>query len=151
MELFRIALAKYSDSLLASGRAARWNSKGKQVIYCAENRSLACLENLVHRSGIALLQDFRTLTIAIPNDVAIEELDQTKLPENWRSSLDFNYSQRIGDTWLARQQALLLKVPSVIIPEEFNYVINMQHADFKHVSILKNEPFLFDPRVALQR
>jgi len=149
MEIFRITLARYSHSLEASGRAGRWNSKGRQVIYAAESRSLACLENLVHRSGAALSQDFRTIVINIPAKTRIETLQIADLPENWRNLMDHAPCQMLGDKWLARQETLLLRVPSVIIPEEFNYLLNPLHPDFSKVSIARNEPFLFDPRVAV--
>lgn len=150
MEIFRITLARYSDNLVASGRAARWNSKGRQVIYAAESRSLACLENLVHRSGLALQQDFRTLVISVPDSCVPETVPLTGLPDGWRSLMDLSPCQRIGDAWVSGQRSLLLRVPSVIIPEEFNYVVNMQHPDFRKVRIVRREAFLFDPRVAVR-
>lgn len=150
MEIYRITLAKYADSLVASGRAARWNSKGRSVIYAAESRSLACLENLVHRSGLALQQDFRTLVISIPSNCEVETVTVSDLAPDWRSFIDLSHCQRIGDAWLSDQHSLLLCVPSVIIPEEFNYVLNTQHPEFKHVRIARMESFLFDPRVAVR-
>jgi RES domain-containing protein len=150
MEIYRITLAKYADSLIASGRAARWNSKGRQVIYAAESRSLACLENLVHRSGLALQQDFRTLVISVPDSCVTEVVHLNGLPDDWRSLMDLSPCQRIGDSWLSEQRSLLLRVPSVIIPEEYNYVLNTQHPEFKNVRIERMEPFLFDPRVAVR-
>lgn len=149
MEIYRITLARYADSLVASGRAARWNSKGRQVIYAAGNRSLTCLENLVHRSGLALQQDFRALVISIPSNSKIETVSVSDLPIGWRSLMDLSPCQKIGDAWANEQRSLLLRVPSVIIPEEFNYVLNTQHPDFKHVRIARMEPFLFDPRVSV--
>jgi len=150
MEIYRITLAKYADSLVASGRAARWNSKGRHVIYAAESRSLACLENLVHRSGLALQQDFRTLVISIPSNGKVETVSISDLPPDWRSLLNLSPCQQIGDAWLSEQRSLLLRVPSVIIPEEYNYVLNTQHPEFKNVRIERMEPFLFDPRVSVK-
>ncbi|MCF8258448.1 MAG: RES family NAD+ phosphorylase [Flavobacteriales bacterium] len=145
MEIYRITLARYSESLSASGRAARWNSKGRQVVYAAQSRSLACLENLVHRSGLALQQDFRTVVIKVPDAGHVKVLSDGELPDNWKSFMNLASCQSLGDDWLSKQESLLLRVPSVIIPQEFNYLLNPQHPDFERALIEAVEPFLFDP------
>jgi len=147
MEVFRITLARYSDSLVASGRPARWNSKGRSAIYAAETRSLACLENLVHRSGAGLDEDFRVMVISWPSSVRTETVDRRSLPENWRGLADLSPCQRIGDEWLSSLRTAILRVPSVIIPEEWNVVINPLHPDFTKVKVKDVQPFIFDPRV----
>lgn len=147
MEVFRITLARYSDSLVASGRPARWNSKGRAAIYAAESRSLACLENLVHRSGAGLDEDFRVMVISWPSSLRAESVDKGSLPTDWRSLADLSPCQRIGDEWLSSQRTVILRVPSVIIPDEWNVVINPLHPDFRKVKVKDVQPFMFDPRV----
>jgi RES domain-containing protein len=147
MEVYRITLARYSGALVASGRAARWNSKGSQVIYSAETRSLACLENLVHRSGAGLDDDFRVIVISWPSSLTMETVSAEVLPENWRSLEDLRACQRIGDEWLTSMRTAVLRVPSVIIPEEWNVLINPLHPDFKKIRIKEVQPFMFDPRM----
>lgn len=146
MEVYRITLARYSDALMTSGRAARWNSKGRQAIYAAETRSLACLENLVHRSSAGLNEDFRVMVISWSSSVKIESVRKESLSEYWRSLEDLRTCQLIGDEWLSSMRAAVLRVPSVIIPEEYNVVINPLHSDFKKFKIKEVQPFLFDPR-----
>ncbi|AHJ97741.1 RES domain protein [Hymenobacter swuensis DY53] len=86
MLVYRICLAKYADDLFASGYRARWNFKDQFVIYTAATRALACLENVVHRSGEGLTDQFRVLVIEVPDDVLIEEITPTQLPVNWEKA-----------------------------------------------------------------
>src|SRR3954466_11561885 len=101
MNVFRITLQKYSHSLIASGNPARWNSKDVKMIYTASSRALACLENLVHRSGLGLNGLFQTMVIDIPGGVAITPLDPAKLVSNWQLFAHYPQTQAIGDAWIA--------------------------------------------------
>jgi len=148
MDVFRIALARYATGLVSSGRPARWNSKDMRAIYAAGSRSLACLESLAHRRGTEGSEDYRVIVIEVPDELAIEELHPSDLPADWRSLIDLRPCQRIGDAWLGAQRTTLLRVPSVIIPEEHNYVINPQHPDFKALRVREVLPFPFDRRLA---
>lgn len=149
MEVYRISLSKWSHSLRASGRAARWNSEGREVIYAAASRSLACLENIVHRNSTELIDRFRVMVFYIPDHLKAESVYLSQLPEGWHSSDESACweCRRIGDNWLKQKTAPLLKVPSSIIKNEFNYLLNPFHSDFEHIKLIANEPFLFDPRL----
>ena len=70
MLVYRIVLAKYANKLVASGRAARWNPNEVDMVCTASSRSLACLENVVHRNQVGLSQLFSVLTIEFPNSLA---------------------------------------------------------------------------------
>ncbi len=146
MIVFRITLAQYSNSLIASGKSARWNSNGTFVIYASSSRALACLENLVHRSGEGLNHLFKTLIIEIPDHLMKEECPLHTLPNNWSSFKGQLHTKFIGDGWVKSNRAPVLKVPSAIIKEEFNYLINPAHIDFGKIKILAVEDFLFDNR-----
>ncbi|WP_231635068.1 RES family NAD+ phosphorylase [Pedobacter sp. PACM 27299] len=78
-------MSNYAGSLVASGRAARWNPNDVSMIYTAESRSLACLENVVHRSQFGLNSAFQVMTIEIPDDLPIASIPLKSLPENWFS------------------------------------------------------------------
>jgi len=149
MELYRITHARWSDTLIASGRAARWNSNNIFVIYSSFTRSLACLENLVHYSGIDLSASFSIVIIDVPDDVSIKELKLSSLPADWhRSDPDaYNYCRKFGDEWVIKNESLLMKVPSAIIKDEFNCLINTAHPDFSRIRRKAAEPFFFDPRI----
>jgi len=147
---YRICLAQYSTALVASGRAGRWNIKGRAVIYASESRSLACLENLAHRSGPGPSGEFRVLVLEVPDELHISTVHLTDLSIGWRSLTDLRECQRIGEDWILKGESAFLRVPSVIIPEENNVVINTMHPDFRSVKVREVLPFLFDPRMESQ-
>lgn len=147
MLVFRIALAKYANSLISSGRAARWNPNETDMIYTACSRSLACLENVVHRNQIGLNQAFKVMTIEIPDDISIISLDVRKLPANWTEFQSMPSTQALGSDWINTNKSAVLKVPSAIINAEYNYLLNPLHVDFKSIKLLKSETFIFDRRI----
>lgn len=149
MELFRITHRKWADSLSGSGRAGRWNSNQINVIYTSSSRSLSCLENVVHRKGIELQVMFSIMNIYVPDEASTENLLIHELPDNWNKADDTYYKmcQPFGDRWMSKNQSLLYKVPSAIVKNEFNFLINPYHPEFEKVKILGNEPFYFDPRI----
>ncbi len=147
VHVYRICLAKYADKLVASGSSNRWNSRGNYVIYAAASRSLACLENVVHRSGEGLNQLFKTVVIRIPDGVAIEEIEIDRLPLDWFKKSNYPSCQALGDEWYNRGESVVLKVPSSIINKEFVYVLNTRHPDFAKIQIIDREEFDFDPRI----
>lgn len=150
MKIFRICNARFANELTASGMAGRWNSEGHMILYAAEARSLACLENLVHKNRFELQNDYRTMIIFIPDNVQIHKIDAQKLPANWNQSTTNAYEicRAVGDAWIQSKSSAILKVPSAIIKEEFNYLINLRHQDSFLTTIESVEPFLFDKRVS---
>jgi RES domain-containing protein len=146
---YRILLTKYSDKLFASGYSNRWNSKGNFVIYAAENRSLACLENVVHRGGEGLNGQYSVLIIEISEDVVIEQITLDELPAEWYKKSSYPTCQEYGDAWYNNGASAVLKVPSSIVPKEAVYVINTRHQNFLQgkIRLLDREPFRFDPRI----
>ncbi len=147
MLVYRIVLAKYGRVLAASGKAARWNSNEIRVIYASSSKSLACLENVVHRSKLGLSANFSVLTIEIPDFIRITTVKESSLPKDWQQFACMHLSQEIGDRWVAENEFPVMQVPSAIIPGEFNYLINPAHPDFSLIKLLKTEPFLFDDRI----
>lgn len=149
MQVFRIGLAKYTNSLNASGRAARWNPNDIEMIYTAGSRSLACLENIVHRNQIGLNQSFKVMTIEIPDDLLILTIQQKKLQEGWTEFYQMPITQKMGEDWINEAKSAVLSVPSAIINAEYNYLINPKHPDFKSIKLLKSEIFVFDKRIKM--
>ena len=149
MQAFRLCRANYPayDGEGARRVGGRWNSKGTRVLYMSENRSLAVLEILVHLS--ASLPDRYVLGGAgIPDDVAVDILDESELPAKW-STLDpreQELTRRMGDEWLAQQRSVILSVPSVVLGER-NYVLNPAHPDFQRIAFASPIPFRFDMRL----
>lgn len=147
MTVYRITLKRWASSLQGSGYAGRWNSAGLRVIYTAENRSLACLENLAHRSGEGLSSIFSLATIHIPEQAKVTRVPTNSLPEDWFQAQGYAGCQRIGDAWLNQVDTLLLQVPSSLMPDETNMLINPLHKHFAGVKIRSITPFRFDPRL----
>lgn len=147
MLVYRICLAKYADDLFASGYRARWNYQRQFVIYTAASRALACLENLVHRSGEGLTDQFRVLVIDIPDDLLVEEITPAQLPQQWEQTSRYAVCQPLGDAWYRRRGSAVLRVPSSIVPQEFNYILHSRHPDFKRIRIAAREEFRFDSRI----
>lgn len=149
MELYRITLSKYAKQLYAPGYPGRWNSKGIEVIYCSWSRSLACLENLVHRSNVVLSNRFSVMVIELGESVNHSIVDPVELSKNWYMTTPISYRecQMIGDSWYHKNESCLLQVPSAIIIKEFNFVINPNHPDFKNVKLVGLEDFSFDNRI----
>jgi len=145
--VFRITTERWAGVLTASGYPARWNSKGTHIIYTASSRALACLENLVHRSGEGLNQQFKITEIYIPDSVSVESINHKNLPEGWYQMDDYHYCQKIGDNWIEHAESLALKVPSSIIRDESNILINPHHPEFSEVKVKNITPFTFDDRL----
>jgi RES domain-containing protein len=146
MLVYRICHEKWAQSLKASGYPARWNSKGVMVIYTAATRALACLENLVHRSGEGENKSFRVMIIDIPDSVSRKNIDMNLLSTNWFDVAKYSDCRRLGDLWAHEGRYCMLKVPSAIIPDEINYLINPNHPDFKQIRVKRVEAFRFDKR-----
>ena len=150
MQVFRIASAKYSKALIASGNAARWNRENELVLYAAQHRSLATLELVVHRNSLPTTIKYETMVISIADDPTfITDISIKQLPKNWQSTAAYSDLQSIGSEWYKTQQSLILRVPSVIIPQEHNFIINTRHPDFfsGKIALTKREEFYFDNRL----
>ncbi len=151
MEVYRITLTAYAGSLKASGRPARWNGKGTFMVYTAGSVALACLENLAHRSGVAMTNSLFAITVfTIPNKVQIvshTEMELQQLSSRWYDHEQYDITQELGNQWLQRNDSAVLKVPSAIIHTEFNYLINPRHPDCNQIKIDRVMPFAFDERI----
>ena len=147
MIVYRISHSKYAATLSSSGVANRWNTIFQFVIYCSENISLCALELLAHTNGIRPAGEFKIMHIEILDEAEITLIDVAQLPENWFQLQSYTQTQTIGSNWYESKSTLLLKVPSAIIPSEFNFVINTLHPDFtKKVKLSAVKDFFWDNR-----
>ena len=148
MEVFKIAKEEHAKFLSSSGVENRWNRKGEFVIYAASSRSLAALELVAHRSAIMPKKPYKSIIISIDEDVLIKTIDLFNLPEKWNKLEAYPKLQEMGSKWYHAMESLALKVPSAIIPQEYNYVINTKHPLFlTKVSLLSSEDFNWDERL----
>lgn len=149
MEVFRISKRVHSFALTASGSSNRWNLKGQQVIYCGSSRSLSTLELIVHKGAVAPSESYRVMVISLADDDYLYTQVQIKdLPSNWRTFDAYSALQKIGSDWITSRETLVLKVPSAVIPYEYNYVINTEHPEFKtNVHLVRAEQYFWDSRL----
>jgi len=149
MEVFKICKEEYSGSLKSSGSANRWNLRGQNVIYAGSTRSLATLELVVRRSSIAPVNNYKVMVISIADDdYLFKQIHINELVENWRTLAAYSTLQEIGSKWYISQGSLILKVPSAVIPYEYNYIINNEHPDFaKCVRKVRVEDYFWDNRL----
>ena len=149
MIVYRITSKKYSERLSSSGVANLWNRDREYVIYAAQSRSLASLELVVHRSMIKPNSPYKVLLIEldIPKS-QILKVNHQDLPINWKSMQAYNQLQNIGSDWYSNKKKLVLQIPSAVIPQESNYVINTQHPLFtSQVKIIEREDYFWDKRL----
>ncbi len=149
MEVFRIVKEAFAKELTASGSENRWNKAEEYVVYTGSSRSLATLELVVHRNNIMPAFAYRVMIISIADEEELITLIfQSNLPKNWRSDTVYPALQEIGSDWYKSKQSLILKVPSAIIAQEYNYLINTKHPDFAgKVNLVRTENYFWDERL----
>jgi len=149
MEVYRIGHSKYAELLNGEGarlHGGRWNSVGTPCLYTSESVSLCVLEYACNVS-LDLLPISLSITVITLPDNGWQEFKLTDLPKNWKETPPPVETQLWGSKQLAEKTTLALKMPSVIIPTEYNYIINPLHPDFKKVKIKEVRPFNFDKRL----
>ena len=134
-------------SLLGDGGlyfSARWHTAGRPIVYLAESPAGAMLEVLVHLEldESDWPQSYHLLEVRYPDDLAVETL---KPGRSWRGSPAA--SRRVGDDWLRSGRSALARVPSAILPQTWNVLLNPDHAEAKKVRIVKAIRAEYDPRL----
>ncbi len=147
MLAYRIGHRNYVSSLTASGIEGRWASAGKMVIYCADSIALAFLENMVRRQGVGFNKDFKIVIIDIPDKLTIEEITINELDKGWRDCKDYSICQQLGNDWYREMRTPVLKVPSAVLPQNNNLVLNTSHRDFKRIRIAGITDLVPDERI----
>lgn len=150
MRAWRIASRSYAHTAFTGEGAAkspgRWNRLGVPVVYLAEHLSTGILEVLVHVDDRAHLTAFAAIEVEIP-DPHVEELSE--LPPDWRQ-LPEPYpesTQRLGSEWALSLRSLALRVPSAVVPVEFNLLLNPRHPAMREVRTGEPQPLFLDPRL----
>lgn len=149
MEVFRICKYKRARDLSGYGaslKGARWSRRGIMLLYTASHRSLALLEVLVHMGETYPEEDYAIVTLELPDD-SIILLNTSSLPDGWYKISDPVSQAMFTDDWLKEEQSIAMGVPSAIIPQEINYLINPLHPNFSDIKIKSIERFNFDERL----
>lgn len=149
MTVYRIGESRYVADLTGEGArlfGARWNHIGTACLYTAESRALAILEYTVNVNIQDIPRALSMATFEIP-DTGIQVLAQTYLPGNWKESPAPASTKDFGTRLLLAAASPIIKIPSTVIPEEFNYLLNPSHADSRDFRLLDVRDFVYDVRI----
>jgi len=147
MKLYRISNKRYTEHLNGEGAyrvGGRWNNKGTRLVYTSTSIALASLEVLVHTDGLPILKGMILLTFE-DDDHLVEELKD--LPDGWDEVPPLVGSKIVGDQFAEDKKHLALLVPSAIVPEEYNVLINPLHDEIGKVELIAQRDYTFDGRL----
>lgn len=150
MIVFRLSKSKFANDLSGKGAeksGGRWNSKGTAMVYTSASRALCITEIAVHTPLGNLPYDYKLISIEIPDDVPIQEFSLKELPSDWKSVPHAHSTQLIGDQFILESNSAVLKVPSVVVQDEFNYLINPGFIKTNAIIVKDIQPFDFDMRL----
>ena len=150
MFVYRITKKEHSalDGMGGMYGPGRWHEKGNLVIYTSEHASLAAWEKIVHVASFDNLPDNLLLVkVEIPDGIEIQTVPQKVLVKGWNSFPFANETVNYGTSFLRKKVHLALKVPSVIIPDEHNIILNPLQPDIQSCKIISTTRFIFDMRV----
>ncbi|MCF8253459.1 MAG: RES family NAD+ phosphorylase [Bacteroidia bacterium] len=151
MQVFRLSRNPYASDLSGMGAkqyGGRWNSVGTSMLYTASHASLAALEVACNSGGVLGLRGFKLACIEIEDKAEIIVWEKEDLSSTWNTYPAPYELAKMGDNWVTNFESLALKVPSAVVPYEYNILLNPLHPKFqKLVRILWVKPFTFDPRL----
>lgn len=151
MVIWRIARAAHQalDGEGARLNGGRWNTEGVAVVYGSESLSLAMLEYLVHIDPALIPDDLIAMEVVLPDDPALGAVvDPAQFPAgDWRTYPAPEWQAELGDLWVEDATFLWLAVPSAIVPEEHNVLVNPRHPRMGDVRTVGTRPFRFDRRL----
>lgn len=151
LAVYRIAKRTHRDQAFAGiggvHAHSRWTTRGRPVVFAAGSISLALLEFTVHYRRRDWIPASVLIEAAVPAKIAIEEIDRRKLPKDWRGEDAPAELRKLGDAWLDAGNAAVLRVPSAIVPEEHNYLLNPAHRDFPKITVRAPVDYIIDGRL----
>jgi RES domain-containing protein len=141
-----------ADDLSGAGAkttGGRWNTEGDPVVYASETQALACLETVVHLNAGGLPFNRYLVAITVPAAIWANARTETpgSLPVGWDANPSGRASIQFGSAWIRTMACALLRVPSVIVPDEYNVLINPLQPDSKTITAVKRRRWLYDPRL----
>lgn len=148
MIVYRIGKSRYARDLSGEGArlcGGRWNHKGIPCIYTSGSRALAVLEYTVN-VNIEDIPRYLSVTIFEIPDTGIQEITVDNLPGNWHATPAPGKTKEYGTRLLAEGDYPVIKIPSAVIPEEFNYILNPLHP-LSDIRIVRVADFIYDVRI----
>lgn len=151
MIVYRICSTTYANDLNGTGAAlygGRWNPSGLPLLYTAGTISLSYLEYLAHNIHILNPRNISLVKIKIDDSSKVQEIDSIKLPTGWRTNAYVPaMTQKLGKDFITQRRSYILKVPSAIVPDEYNYLLNPLHPDHKSTYVIEQiDSFEIDKR-----
>lgn len=125
----------------------RWTSEGTPAVYVSSSLALAALEYLVHVDPDDVPDDLVAMSIRVPDDAGERFIAVEELPADWNRLPDHPACTAVGDAWVAEGATLLLRVPSAVVPEESNVLVNPNHPRARDLVVVSVRGFAFDPRL----
>ena len=150
MEIYRLFREKYGNPLSGKGAAikgGRWNSKGFELVYTAANRCLSMAEVAVHFSLGTMPDGYSMAVLYLPEDISMQIVNREALPPFWNHFPHVKSTQVIGDRFITENKFCVLKVPSVVVQNEYNLLLNPAHREFQRIKVIHTAPFKFDKRL----
>lgn len=150
MTVYRIAKDKYVEDLSGKGAelyGGRWNSEGRPVLYTSAYLSLSVLELLANQVWRHVSKGYSYISIDVPDDLSVEQLTPDDLPLGWNNPRYHSDTLRKGDHWLKANDSLGLWVPSAVLSQENNLLLNPAHKDYKKIKIKKVADLKIDHRI----
>ncbi|MDT0631455.1 RES family NAD+ phosphorylase [Rubrivirga litoralis] len=148
--VWRIVREKHAATAFSGVGAARapgrFNSMGTPVVYTSDSYALAMLEVRVHVATFRGMRDRVAVSAEVDDDL-VEALTVADLPPDWQERPAPTSTQALGDAWVASGRSAVLRVPSVVVPEQTNYLLNPQHPDFGRIRLGTPAALTVDPRL----
>ncbi len=144
MVLWRISRHRDLSGIGGLRAAGRWHYAGHPIVYLSETPAAALLEVCVHTSANDVPPDFTLLKIEGP-DVNVPSLETKELPQDWPTRLEV--TRDLGTAWLKKNESVLLRVPSALVPETVNFLFNPSDTQAKQFHITDVFSYPFDPRL----
>jgi RES domain-containing protein len=149
LTVWRITTRRFAQTAF-SGEGARlyggrWNPKGWEVVYTVQSQSLALLEMLVQDDP--LRARYVLIPATIPQDLPMTTIEAHQLPEGWRAAGEVQALQSLGLAWLRSAQTAALRVPSAVVPAEWNVLLNPRAPDFSRIEIGEPQVLATDSRL----
>jgi len=152
MIVYRIGKTKFAADLAGAGaklNGARWNHVGTPCLYTAESRALALLEYTVNVNIDDIPRALSFAALEVPAS-SIETVVEAHLPGDWKQIPSPSSTRDFGTNWLKKATSLVLRIPSTVIPAEWNYLVNPQHPGIADCKILDIRDFVYDVRIKLK-
>ncbi len=149
MIVYRIGRTRFANDLSGEGarlHGGRWNHKLTACVYASESRALALLEYTVNVNIDDIPRALSFTVIEIPDDDVLQ-LGLADLPGNWNAAPAPTSTKQFGTALLKKNEHMVIKIPSVVIPAEYNYLINPLHGNIKGCKILGVSDFVYDVRI----